>query len=334
MNLTKDILNFYKDNKKNNQYLKKYFTNTTHVGRYDSYQTGVIDNKSNGNAFMSTVDEQNRYIINRLGLRGKIYENSDVIASGCSITFGIGVPELGRWTNLLGNKINNDVMNLGNPGASVESICHNVIQYCMNNKIPKEIFCLMPDFFRSMVVLDKEFYKSRSNKVGHKEVDSLQLTYCSPKVIFNENSIFMEITDKKFIEDSTSPHQLILNAINNIYILESFCLANNIKLYWTTWSHASSLIMQELMNLKDFKLKNFSPFIASTTSDTFKEHIEENCGSFHNSEFKDHICWPKGSDYTIINYKKAPKEYHPGIHFQYHLADFFYNLSKQPNPSI
>jgi len=334
MYLTENIINFYKNNNKNSRYLRKHFTSTGHVGRYDPYQTGVVDNKSNGNAFVSTVDEYNTYEINSLGLRGQVYKDVDVLASGCSITFGIGVPELGRWTNILNDKINKDVMNLGNPGASVRSICHNIIQYCMNNKMPKEIFCLMPDFFRSMVVVDKEFYKSKVSRPDSEEPGSLHLAYCSPSLIYYENNIFMQIKDKKFIEDSTSPHQLVLDAVNDIYILESFCLSNNIKLYWTTWHRPSSLILEELINLKDFKLKNFSPFMVSSKSDNFKEHIQKYCDLFHKSEFNDHLCWSKGSDYSIIDYKKAPGEYHPGIHFHHHVADFFYNLYNQDNTRV
>ena len=225
-------------------------------------------------------------------------------------------------------------MNLGNPGTSVRTICHNTIRYCMNNKMPKEIFCLMPDFFRSMVVVDKEFYKSKVNRGDLKESEILELTYCSPSLMYYENHIFMQIKDQKYIEDSTSPHQLILDAIDDIYILESFCLSNNIKLYWTTWHRPSSLIMEELVKLKDFKLKNFLPFIMFSKSDSFRDNIEKHCDLFHESEFKDHLCWSKGSDYSVINYKKAPKEYHPGIHFHQHVADFFYSRYSQNNTIV
>lgn len=327
--ITKNILGFYEDNEINHHYLKKHFTNTIEIGYYAPYATNVVLNKSNGESFLPTVDEQNTYEINRLGMRGEVYPDADILASGCSITFGIGVPEEGRWTDLLSKKMNRSVMNLGNPGNSVSTICENVIRYCMNNKMPKEIFCLMPDFFRSMVVVDKEFYRSGVKRENVGVSDYLELMFCNPVVKTDSRVVYMETKNKENIEDAVSPHQLILNAVTSIYTLESFCLSNDIKLYWTTWDRASSEIMYQLLDIKDFKLKNFVPFYPRHARGHLQHFIKESCVSDHNSDFKDHLCWHDGSDYSVINYKKKPSHCHPGIHYQEHVAEFFYNLRNQ-----
>ena len=327
--LTRNILDFYKSNPQNDWYLEKYFTNTNNLGIYQPYAENVVCSSPDGSPFIGTVDEHNTYKINSFGLRGEVYENADVLASGCSITFGLGVPEEARWTNLLGNMINKNVMNLGNPGASAETICNSIIQYCMNNKMPKEIFCLMPDFFRNIVIVDKEFYKSEVKRKGVGESDGLGFTFCNPVVMLYDDGLFMEITNKKYIENYTSPHQLILDSINYIYILETFCFINNIKLYWTSWSLTSTLIMEKLINLENFKLKNYSPFMIPSRADglSINNYIEKLCHLSHDSEFKDHVAWKEGTDYSIINYKKTSETAHPGIHAQYHFAKFFYELS-------
>jgi hypothetical protein len=327
--ITRNILDFYKDTQETNWYLKKYFTNSGLLGLYQPNQKDVIHSNPNGIAFMPTVDEHNTYEINELGFRGKLDTSADVLASGCSITFGIGVPEDGRWTNLLGNKINKSVTNLGNPGGSIATICNHIIHYCMNNKMPKEIFCLMPDFARNMVVVDKEFYRSGVKRENVGKEDYLELMFCNPTIKTDGSIVVMETKDKRNIEDSVSPHQLILNAVNYIYILESFCLLNNIKLHWTTWDRPTSMVMEELSRLEDFKLKNFVPFYPKDSSDQLNIFIKNNCTSDHNSEFKDHLSWPSGSDYSIIDYKKQYQMSHPGIHFQQHVAEFFYNLHNQ-----
>ena len=321
--LTRDILSFYKDNK----YFKKHFANNAPFGfleplKEDPYKTNPVDGKFH----LGIIDENNTYKINSLGLRGKVYENSEIVASGCSITFGIGVPELGRWTNLLEKKINKDIINLGNTGASVQTICTNLIEYCMNNKMPKEIFCLMPDFFRRVVIVDKEFYNSRVKRDGIELNDELGYVFCGPQVTIIKNSISMYVEDQKYIEDSISPHQLILDAINCIYILEAFCLTNNINLHWTTWDLPTATILQELNKSKDFKLKNFVPLWDPDEIMGFKSYVNLKCNSSHESEFRSNQSWPKGSDYVLVNNKKKREWYHPGIHFQYHIADFFYNL--------
>lgn len=332
MYITRDIRGFYKSNEENNWYLEKYFANTTRIGYYEPYTENAFMGSEEAFKYdgdVATVDDDNTYEINGYGLRGQIYENAEVLAGGCSITFGIGIPEVGRWTNILSDKKNKDIMNLASPGASVESVCNTIIQYCMNNKMPKEIFCLMPDFFRRMVVVDKEFYKSKASKNSFAEdQDFLRLLYCNPIVYPYEQYVFMEVENKKYIEDSISPHQLILNSVNNIYALESFCLSNNIKLYWTTWDLSSSLIMQELLNVKDFKLKNFKSFFKPNRKD-FNIWVDDNDHDLCiKSELVDTLHWGQGTDFAIIDGKKSTKHAHPGVHFQWHVANFFYNLSK------
>jgi len=327
-NSTKNLLDSYKFNEideKSKEYLTKYFSNTDNIGRHAPYFELVFNDKHFGN--INTVDDYNTYKINRYGLRGEIDENSDVIASGCSITFGLGVPELARWSNLLSNKINKSVINLGNEGASVETVCTNIIQYCMNNKMPKEIFCLFPDFFRRMIVVDKEYYKP--SKEERPAEDYLFLEYSSLDIDGYKDFVIVRSKDEQYTKNLVSPHQLILDSINFIYILESFCLTNNIKLYWTTWDIYSDLIMKELLNIKDFKLKNFKSFFSSNLFKGIGNFIESTCNLDHNSEFKDNICWKVGSDYSIIDNKKTPDRAHPGVHAHTHIAEFFYNLYNQ-----
>jgi hypothetical protein len=332
--LTRDIFPFYEENKENDWYLKKFFSNTKEIGLYKPGSQDVVSpRRTNEDNSVETVDEVNTYEINSLGFRGEVDENSEIFASGCSITFGLGVPELGRWTNLLGKKINKSVTNLGNPGDSVENICMNMIQYCLNTKMPKEIFCFFPDFFRSVVIVDKEFYKSRVNRGVLGTRDSLERVFCTPKIIQDKKSFFMEIKDKKYIEDSTSPHQLIVNSVKFIYILESFCLSNNIKLHWTTWDTPSSYILEELSKMKDFKLKNFTSFYPPDSEyEGMGALVMEMCKpDTHKHEFQDHESWAKGSDYSFIDGKKTDSNSHPGIHVQEHISDFFYKLHKEHN---
>jgi len=333
--LTRDIFPFYKVNQEDGWYLKKFFSNTIEVGRYKPFHEGAVSSRrmSAVNNQVETVDEVNTYEINSIGCRGEIDENSEILASGCSITFGLGVPEDGRWTNLLSKKINRSVTNLGGPGASVESTCLGIIQYCLNTKMPKDIFCLFPDFFRSMVLVDKEFYKSRVNRGDMGTKDNLEYIYCNPVIITENKSFFMEVEDQKYIEDSTSPHQLIVNAVNYIYVLEAFCLSNNINLYWTTWNAPSSYILEELSKMKNFKLKNFKSFYPPDSNYNGPGSVVDyNCDpNFHEHEFKEHPSWVKGSDYAFIDGKKTFKHSHPGIHVQEHFADFFYNFYNDKN---
>jgi hypothetical protein len=327
--LTEDILSFYKMGPTTSWYLEKYFTDTDNLGHYAPYAPEPVVSDPTGYKFIGTVDEHNTYEINRLGFRGEIDENADILASGCSITFGLGLPEDGRWTNLLSRNMGKSVMNLGSPGGSVESICLNIMKYCLKNKMPKEIFCLMPDFFRSVVVFDESFseMKTKRDKFGGHQ--GLLVTFINPRISMHKGSIFMDVQDKKYIEDSTSPHQLIFKSINAIYMLEAFCLTNNIKLYWTTWDTATAKIMDELSNLRNFQLKRYTSFCPKDNFIGMNGFIKESCNLDHGSEFKDTLQWVMGSDYSIVDGKKTNNMAHPGIHFQQHVSDLFYKLSTQ-----
>jgi hypothetical protein len=330
INYTREILSFYKKgNEKNSWYLKKYLSDSENIGRFAPFAKNIFSlEKNNDLSFVGTVDDHNTYYINKFGLRGNIYSDSEVIAAGCSITFGVGVPEDATWSNFLSKDINKNINNLGIPGASVESLCHTIIKYCVNNKMPKTIFCLFPDFFRSLVVADKDFYRTTKTKKSTIDEEYLELTFCGPEIDYNGKSLFMKIKNKNCVEDSVSPHQLIIDSINAIEVLELFCLTNNIKLYWSTWHRETSELMRELLEIENFKLKNFTNFYLSNGTEFFEEYIDSICKENHNSEFKDNLSWNTGSDYAIIDNKKNKNYSHPGIHTHKHVSNFFYNLYK------
>ena len=330
--LTRDILQFYKYNERDSWYLTKFFSETDNIGYYAPYYKGAVTASKEANQkYAATIDDHNTYEINGLGFRGEIDKNAETIGVGCSITFGIGVQESARWTNFLGNSLGKSINNLGSPGASVSTVCKNIIQYCITTGMPKEIFCLMPDFFRRMVVIDREFYISKKDRQRDTpgKGEYLELFFCNPRVVQHEDSVFMEIEDKKYIEDSISPHQLILDAVESIYMLESFCLTNGIKLYWTTWDRPSSTIMNELLKIKNFKLKRFAPLFQSKSWPGFDPNWNNTCISDHGSDFVNDPWWNLGADYSIIDYKKTTKYSHPGIHFHHHVSDLFHDLYKK-----
>jgi hypothetical protein len=163
--------------------------------------------------------------------------------------------------------------------------------------------------------------------------DSLEQVFCNPKIIRDKRSLFMEVEDQKYIEDATSPHQLIVNSVKFIYLLESFCLSNNIKLYWTTWNTSTYYILEELSKMKDFKLKNYRSFYPPNSElEGMGGFVLQGCDpNTHEHEFKDHPSWLVGSDYAFIDGKKTLKNSHPGIHVQEHISNFFYNLHKENN---
>ena len=102
-------------------------------------------------------------------LKDEFIENkTDVLTAGCSISFGLGLPENGVWPNILQNTTKYNVNNISYPGYSIMYLCDNIIKYCEKFGDPKYIFCLFPDFFRYLFVNDPYFHITKNNS---KDVD-------------------------------------------------------------------------------------------------------------------------------------------------------------------
>lgn len=335
--ISKNILNYYQYNDHNEFYLLKNFSNIGYFGAFKSFEYKPFSEGPHNRNKVKTLDDCNTYDINELGLRGTFNINAEIIGAGCSFTFGVGIPEEGTWVKLLQNKINKNIINFGLPGHSVTAICQSLISYCTNYNIPKKIFCVFPDLFRSIFIEDFEYYSSKKWVREQVENYRLNLTSVNPSIYFNptENKMYSTIEDRSIhaIEDALSPHQLIINSIDSIALLEYFCKTNEIELFWTTWDPGSAYIIDLLLKIPNFKLKKYNKFVTEinynnylNSDATFNKNM---CNSNHDLELSNHKCWDIGSDYVIIDGSEKPNwASHPGIHLQAHLSDFFESLIK------
>lgn len=335
--VTKNILGYYDYEYISNINYLENLKDNKRIGQFTPFANDLFKNFNQSNKKPTSpggmVDDFNNYYINELGVRGVLNYDSEILSAGCSVTFGCGVPEEGTWPHILSNNINKPVVNLSFPGRSIESISNNIIKYCVKYKMPKKIFCFFPGLFRTWFVADENFYSSKKQK-DYLNSDGLYLKSINPQIWFDkkENEMFMikRQRDEDHInsldnemEVTLSPHQLILNSVNVISVLELFCLSHNIDLYWTTWDYNSDIIMQKLNKIPDFKLKKYVKFVDDEANNE-SIYYKLDCRSNHSSELKNHICWDMGIDYHILDGKKVPGiKSHPGIHYQTHVAEFF-----------
>jgi hypothetical protein len=181
------------------------------------------------------------YKLNRDGFRCKHFEEFDknkinILYGGCSNTFGYGIPEEVLWTSMLSSKIeNSDSYNISVPGASIHMIIKNVMAFIKKCGNPNYIFLMFPDIDRifDYCVLHKEFVKGPPD----------------PTWIYR---------DKRCVEfqyvKNFSMETRIMETINLINLLELYCKASGIKLFWSTWSQT------EVKLYKHFKFLNFVEF--------------------------------------------------------------------------
>ena len=338
----KNIINVYNRYEKS-KYILNHFTDTQQLGIFLPNQENPFVPKDlyfNANI----VDKDNEYEINELGCRGKLKNNPEILAVGCSYTFGVGLPEIGTWPNILSSETNKDVLNLGVPGVTIKEISKLIIKYVSKYNKPKTIFALFPPFFRTSLIEDVEFYSSLRNKnptiqarIDKQMFFQGQIFYDrSEKGVFfkkQDDLPYMKHKEKNivYMENVFSPHQLISDAVDSISMIQDFCNSHGIDFYWSLWDNPSSMLMDSLVKIPNFKLKNYIKF----ADDKFNNYHTKDgkfpnnfCNLSHDSELVGHPSWDVGSD-VFYSYGKAVDSVsaHPGIHFQYHLADLFKNNS-------
>lgn len=337
----KNILYSY-ENYKESTYILNNFTDVSPIGVFEPDKKELFKYiKRTDSEDLQVVDSDNDYFINELGFRGKIKNSPEIIGIGCSFTFGMGVPENGVWTNILADSVGIDILNLGAPGHTVKKICELAIRYISKSNKPKTIFAFFPSFFRGMMIEDINFYKSSRDMSQNKQTKIEKQTSFYPIIHYDrsQNSMFFKNTDSAkffkskdkdvpYMENVLSPHQLISDAIDSISTLQDFCYSHGIKLYWSTWDIPTTILMDNLLKIPNFKLKNYIKF----ADDNFNNYSGINgkfpdnlCSSNHNSKLASHPSWNCGSDKLISADGNVLENWpsHPGIHFQYHIADVF-----------
>ena len=89
------------------------------------------------------------YTLNKHGYRSPEFDSGpDVIITGCSLTYGLGIKEEGIWGPLVCNELGFSDVNLALPGTGVNFAVNNLFSYFKEHGHPKAIICLFPDFYR------------------------------------------------------------------------------------------------------------------------------------------------------------------------------------------
>jgi len=102
------------------------------------------------------------------------HDHYEYIALGCSVTYGVGIPEEEAWPSRL-KKGGTNVLNLGVPGGGIDQIFLNVIELLRTKIQFSKIVILLPNIYRHLM---------RTNKYGY-YFNNLVL----PNVVSTENEI-------------------------------------------------------------------------------------------------------------------------------------------------
>jgi hypothetical protein len=267
-------------------------------------------------------DEYN-YRWNSDGLRSIEFSTKPpIVALGCSITLGQGLPEDLRWTNMLSNNIGVPVGNISYSGAAanklVSSFFGMIHQYQYK---PETVIAHFANF-------ERFYFISPDGEAMH-------------EWYINHKAKKTKATAPWDYEEILPYEWVYYQNLDHIKMLEAFCESNNIKLYWSCWSNGMSEDQEQF--LKD----NFRHYVTDTTKKEFPANFELGVVVNDVSELTPHFAmigwdgchkeykdkYPEIFDYGYDYHKfaydygrlKGPGAHwpHPGVHKQTHIAEFW-----------
>jgi hypothetical protein len=191
------------------------------------------------------------YSLNNHGYRSDDFlkedANNNLLFSGCSFTFGVGVPYEFTWPYQLNKKYGYASMkNLATPGRDYQTIINEIYNYINNFGKPKAILVMFPNLER---------YKR---------------VYFDNNKPYDIASIMLHRYDKKFFNNEEEYKTLIkyVNA-NNIYYdfynavshFEDYLRLIKVPFFWTTWDGSlSSTIKGSKIFNNYFELGSFEQY--------------------------------------------------------------------------
>lgn len=129
------------------------------------YKTEKLDCKKNQKFLQNYMDgfyikNPIEYTINKFGYRSKYSNipNTDyILVLGCSHTFGLGLHEEHRYSNLLEDSYNIPVINISFPGGSPNLVRDNIFQlFVSGHRLPKLVVIQWPNEHR--LTIGRETY--------------------------------------------------------------------------------------------------------------------------------------------------------------------------------
>lgn len=183
----------------------------------------IPKNSGNKLIFDDIIDIE--YNLNQFNYRSPEFKkNPDLLFGGCSVTFGVGLPEEYTWWSLLSKKLGAEkIANISMYGNSIEKAVYSIIKYIKLYGSPKAICFLAPEPYRYEAFFNGVLGVHSLSRDDKYENKFSKYPYPPSEVISGDNALY--------------------SSIRALITLETICKAANIKLVWGTWSpHTEKLI--------------------------------------------------------------------------------------------
>ena len=222
-------------------------------------------------------DEDISYSFNNESYRCDNFEVKDAgnnfLFSGCSFTFGTGLPYSTTWAYQLNKEFNGEKFyNLGLNANSQKAIIYDIYSYIRKYNKPKAVFALFPD---------------TSRVIGF--ADSLSSIEVRTRLL---NEEYPAESSRFFTKDL-----LYFDFYNSICALEDYLESLNIPFLWGTWHEET----EKVLNLVSKDFKNYTRIFTSQGAVRyFKDVKPENDMSVRYWDRSRDITHPGVKTQTII----------------------------------
>lgn len=244
---------------------------------------------------------------------------ADIIASGCSQTYGVGIPEDVRWSNQLGDLMGMSQVTVSLPGWSTQSMINGVMSYIKQYGKPKVVALLLPDFYRFDIAVNKTSMIFRLDEKNSSNLD----------LVRRINDVTEAYT--RLPKISKKPHLIeeILPAEVSYFFSGQFlrffieyCKEAEIKLIWGTLSYPVHCLIEQVKSI-EMQNKLFEPNV------DFSDYVEldyfSGQGEINLTEKSCHqekrVLYKEFFDYGVDKIKD--NQPHMGVHMHTHVAEKF-----------
>lgn len=273
------------------------------------------------------VDANHTYDLNSLGYRSPEFKSGQIVAGGCSQTFGVGIKQEMTWPNQLSKSTGIECANISKPGASVQWIVQKIIRYIKEYGNPKAIVCVFPDFYRMDFTVNENLIGFKKKPVNiESKVAGIHLEGMAD---LDQRPKYSKVPHN--VNDVLPVELPFYISFQYIHILEQYCKSNNIKLAWTTWKFNLNELIKKLASEYDI-FTNYievddNKWIDTGNNDVFCKFFKD--ALYHNKDAERVMChteiakeyphcFEKGADLEA-----SPDWRHMGIHRHIHFYEAF-----------
>src|SRR6056300_417448 len=240
--------------------------------------------------------------------------DKDLVAMGCSQTYGIGVCEENTWPALLAKDLDISYVNIAVPGYSIARCVLSFFSYIETYGKPKAVAFLLPDMYRMYFPVGSphSYAQNVPEKQKIKMTDATFSLYSGSDKSWEKLAPAFSKRPHR-IEDIFYPEVSYSQGFTMLNTLLVFCKYAGISIVIDTWDKELSYLLNSLDYLSDDVFAN-----------TYVEHSRSGC--VDHEDFKDslkHEEFHNATDGTPNANQPHSASSHMGAHKHIHFAGQF-----------